>query len=179
MPLRYRGTSAHYDPEFETFTYGDPTKYKRGQLLRLMREDVLVFSAGLRPPDQRNGSRLYLIGYFTVESVYIALADDRTCDQLQRAGYDRPRPGREGQFFRPSASSLRGASPSPRLRAPIPVAATAAAAQATATSGTPASSLSGTPAAATAKIDRNPLILELTDEVVWRLLEPFREIDVF
>jgi hypothetical protein len=70
VPLRYRGTSAHYDPEFETFTYGDPTRYKRGQLLRLMRDDLLVFYAGLRPLDQRTGSRLYLIGYFTVEKIH-------------------------------------------------------------------------------------------------------------
>ena len=67
---RYRCASAHYDPEFETFTYGDPTKYKRGQLRRLMREDLLVFYAGLRPPEQRTGSRLYLIGYFTVQKIY-------------------------------------------------------------------------------------------------------------
>lgn len=67
---RFRGTSAHYDPEFETFTYGDPTKYKRGQLRRLSREDLLVFYAGLRPPQQRTGSQLYLIGYFTVEKVH-------------------------------------------------------------------------------------------------------------
>src|SRR5438309_1882569 len=69
VPSRYRGALAHYDPEFETFTYGDPTKYKRGQLLRLTREDLLVFYAGLRPPEQRTGSQLYLIGYFTVENV--------------------------------------------------------------------------------------------------------------
>lgn len=69
-PARFRGGPAHYDPEFETFTYGDPTKNKRGQLLRLIRGDLLVFYAGLRPPSQRSGSRLYLIGYFTIVNVY-------------------------------------------------------------------------------------------------------------
>ncbi len=69
-PARFRRGPAHYDPEFETFTYGDPTKNKRGQLLRLTRGDLLVFYAGLRPPNQRSGSRLYLIGYFTIESIY-------------------------------------------------------------------------------------------------------------
>jgi len=35
VPARHRESPAHYDPEFDTFTYGDPTKNKRGQLLRL------------------------------------------------------------------------------------------------------------------------------------------------
>jgi len=69
-PPRYRAGRAHYDPEFDTFTYGDPTPNKRRQLLRLARNDMLVFYAGLRPPDERRGSRLYVIGYFTVENVH-------------------------------------------------------------------------------------------------------------
>ncbi len=69
-PPRYRGGPAHYDPEFDTFTYGDPTRNKRGQLLRLEPNDILVFYAGLRPPEQRRGSRLYVIGYFVVRNVH-------------------------------------------------------------------------------------------------------------
>ena len=64
------GGYAHLDPEFETFTYGDPTKNKRGQLLRLREGDMLVFYAGLRPSTQSKGSVLYLIGFFTVACVY-------------------------------------------------------------------------------------------------------------
>ncbi len=70
VPPRYRGRAAHLDPEFESFTYGDPTKNKRGQLLRLGRGDLLVFYAGLRPPGQGYGSILYLIGFFTVDRIY-------------------------------------------------------------------------------------------------------------
>jgi len=70
LPKRYRESPAHYDPEFETFTYGDPTRNKRGQLLRLTRDDILIFYAGLRPPAQQRGSRLYLIGYFTVKNIH-------------------------------------------------------------------------------------------------------------
>lgn len=66
---RYREAAAHYDPEFETFTYGDPTPKKRTQLLRLNDGDLLVFYAGLRPVGSRSASRLYIIGYFTVASV--------------------------------------------------------------------------------------------------------------
>lgn len=47
VPPRYCGTAAHLDPEFETFTYGDPTKYKRGQLLRL-RKGILRGAASAR-----------------------------------------------------------------------------------------------------------------------------------
>jgi hypothetical protein len=69
-PARFCRGPAHYDPEFETFTYGDPTKNKRRQLLRLTRHDILVFYAGLRPQSQRSGSRLYFIGYFKVYDVH-------------------------------------------------------------------------------------------------------------
>jgi hypothetical protein len=69
VPPRYRHAAAHYDPEFETFTYGDPTKNKRRQLLRLEEGDLLLFYAGLRPLESREPARLYLIGYFTVATV--------------------------------------------------------------------------------------------------------------
>ncbi len=70
VPPRYRGTPAHYDPEFETFTYGDPARNKRTQLLRLNSHDLLVFYAGLRPLIEKQGSKLYIIGYFSVQKVY-------------------------------------------------------------------------------------------------------------
>ena len=69
VPPRYREGPAHYDPEFETFTYGDPTSIKRGQLLRLEKGSFLVFYAGLRPVGSENGNRLYIIGFFMIESV--------------------------------------------------------------------------------------------------------------
>ena len=66
VPRRHRDSPAHYDPEFDTFTYGDPTRNKRGQLLRLAEGDMLVFYAGLRPPEESHGSKLYIIGYLTI-----------------------------------------------------------------------------------------------------------------
>lgn len=69
VPPRYREAAAHYDPEFETFTYGDPTRNKRAQLLRLGKGDMLVFYAGLRPAGFQGQSRLYIIGYFAVAAV--------------------------------------------------------------------------------------------------------------
>lgn len=70
VPRRHRESPAHYDPEFDTFTYGDPTRNKRAQLLRLIKGDILVFYAGLRPPEQSHGSKLYIIGYLTIIQAY-------------------------------------------------------------------------------------------------------------
>ncbi len=70
VPAKHKEDPAHYDPEFETFTYGDPTKNKRRQLLRLGRGDMLVFYAGLRPPEAPRGSKLYIIGYLTIRQAH-------------------------------------------------------------------------------------------------------------
>lgn len=61
---------AHYDPEFDTFTYGDPTRPKRS-LNGLRGGDLLVFYAGLKPHDFEDNKKLglYIIGYFEVEVV--------------------------------------------------------------------------------------------------------------
>ncbi|MGH8273792.1 MAG: hypothetical protein ACRES9_06000 [Gammaproteobacteria bacterium] len=69
VPRKFRDEAAHLDPEFDTFTYGDPGRLKRSQLLRLVNGDMLVFYAGLRPPGARKGSSLYVIGYFDIASV--------------------------------------------------------------------------------------------------------------
>lgn len=63
---KYRSVSIHADPEFETFTYGDPTKAAKQGLRRLQRGDLLVFYAGLEPWPQGGGKQLYIIAYFCV-----------------------------------------------------------------------------------------------------------------
>jgi hypothetical protein len=55
----------HVDPEFDTFTYGDPTLPKRG-LLRLRPGDLLVFYVGLEGWDHPPPAALYIAGYFEV-----------------------------------------------------------------------------------------------------------------
>jgi hypothetical protein len=62
-----RNQSVHYDPEFDTFTYGDPTSPKAG-LRRLERGDMLVFYCGLQGWDFESAPALYLMGYFEVEA---------------------------------------------------------------------------------------------------------------
>jgi len=61
----------HVDPEFVTFTYGDPTTPKRS-LRTLKPGDLLVFYCGLQKWDMENGwdkghrPALYLTGFFEV-----------------------------------------------------------------------------------------------------------------
>ena len=57
----------HVDPEFSTFTYGDPTPPKAG-LRHLQVEDMLVFYCGLQGWDFESPPALYLAGYFEVEA---------------------------------------------------------------------------------------------------------------
>jgi len=67
LPEEIENRTMHFDPEFDTFTYGDPT-YKRGFLLKLEKNDLLVFYAGLYPfQTQKYKTALYIIGYFTVD----------------------------------------------------------------------------------------------------------------
>lgn len=71
----------HFDPEFKTYTYGGPAPKKRNPLSELQcPSGILIFYAGLEPngwkPEgwaRRKGgaySRLFVIGYFTIEKVY-------------------------------------------------------------------------------------------------------------
>ena len=57
----------HVDPEFETFTYGDPTPPKAG-LRHLEQGDLLVFYAGLEGWQFDSPPALYIIGYFNVST---------------------------------------------------------------------------------------------------------------
>lgn len=68
LPKEYAGRIPHFDPEFEGYTYGDPTR-KRSQLKRLEGGDLLIFYAGLQPADFNDHPRLFVIGYFTVKRV--------------------------------------------------------------------------------------------------------------
>lgn len=69
LPSKVCNYKMHFDPEFETFTYGDPSS-KRKFLLKLDKNDLLVFYAGLTPyENDQHPNALYIIGYFTVEDV--------------------------------------------------------------------------------------------------------------
>ena len=73
--------SIHFDPEFETFTYGDPTPPKAG-LRHLQAGDLLVFYCGLRGWNGcESPEGLYLMGYFEVQRS--GIADEFRPDELR------------------------------------------------------------------------------------------------
>jgi hypothetical protein len=63
---KYESVSIHADPEFETFTYGDPTLTAKRGLRHLQTGDLLVFYAGLEPWPRGGDRSLYIVGYFEV-----------------------------------------------------------------------------------------------------------------
>jgi hypothetical protein len=63
--------SAHFDPEFETFTYGDPTRPK-ASLRQLTEGSLLVFYAGLKGWEFDCPPALYIIGCFEVARAGVA-----------------------------------------------------------------------------------------------------------
>lgn len=71
----------HFDPEFETYTYGDPTTPKRS-LRKLEKGDYLIFYAGLQRWDDQEGftgpRALYIVGYFVVQLAGLAGEFSRT-----------------------------------------------------------------------------------------------------
>ncbi|MEO2033611.1 MAG: hypothetical protein ABGZ35_16150, partial [Planctomycetaceae bacterium] len=76
----------HLDPEFETYTYGDPTTPKRS-LRKLVTGDYLIFYCGLQDWDEASGWNrerspgLYIVGYFEVELA--GMATDFTKTKLK------------------------------------------------------------------------------------------------
>jgi hypothetical protein len=72
--------SMHLDPEFASFTYGDPTSPK-ARLRNLAPGDLLVFYAGLRGYRCDVPPGLYLIGYFEV--AFAGFARDLNEEQIR------------------------------------------------------------------------------------------------
>lgn len=71
----------HVDPEFESFTYGDPTPPKRG-LAKMQPGDLLVFYAGMEGWGHAVQPALYLAGVFRVKLA--GFAADFSDTQIQR-----------------------------------------------------------------------------------------------
>lgn len=72
VPEKYRKKIVHYDPEFETNTYGEPSNPKRGALLKLNRGDLLVFYLGGEYNNNKTRKEMgcFIFGYFEVDRVF-------------------------------------------------------------------------------------------------------------
>lgn len=70
---KFKNSIIHFDPEFDTFTYGDPNFNKNG-LKRFTKGDYLIFYSSLQsfPTNSNNEISLYVIGYFEIETVAVA-----------------------------------------------------------------------------------------------------------
>ena len=68
----HKSSIIHNDPEFETFTYGDPSFNKKG-LSNLIRGDYLIFYSSLFdfPKKENSITQLYAIGYFEIDKVKV------------------------------------------------------------------------------------------------------------
>jgi hypothetical protein len=78
---KLRNQSIHSDPEFRTFTYGDPTRPKRS-LRKLSPGSLLIFYAGLEKWPERADGGLYIVGYFEVAKA--GLATEFSTAELQK-----------------------------------------------------------------------------------------------
>jgi hypothetical protein len=76
-----RSQAMHVDPEFESFTYGDPTPPKRG-LAKMQPGDLLVFYAGMEGWGHAVQPALYLAGMFQVKLA--GFAADFSEEQIRR-----------------------------------------------------------------------------------------------
>ena len=78
---KMRDKPMHFDPEFETFTYGDPIRSgPKRSLAKLKAGDVLVFYAGLKGFDFDSSPALHIIGYFEVAAA--GFANDFSSSEL-------------------------------------------------------------------------------------------------
>ncbi|MCB0728855.1 MAG: hypothetical protein KDD00_15430 [Ignavibacteriae bacterium] len=70
VPAKIRKKKVHLDPEFKTYTYGDPGRTKRSFLLNLNKGDLLVFYLGGETQEEPVERGCYIFGYFVVKKVY-------------------------------------------------------------------------------------------------------------
>ena len=68
VPAKHKEDPAHYDPELRHSPMAIQRRTRGGT--GLGRGDMLVFYAGLRPPEAPRGSKLYIIGYLTIRQAH-------------------------------------------------------------------------------------------------------------
>lgn len=68
-PEKLRQRSMHLDPDFDHLTYGDNGMRRGAKIAKLMRDDLLVFYAGLRSIIHPSDLVYALVGLFVIEEV--------------------------------------------------------------------------------------------------------------
>lgn len=68
LPVKLKDQIVHLDPEFKTYTYGDPTRTKRAALKKLEKNDLLIFYLGGKKQDSFEVG-CFIFGYFVVDKV--------------------------------------------------------------------------------------------------------------
>ncbi|MBE2226871.1 MAG: hypothetical protein IAE93_06000 [Ignavibacteria bacterium] len=71
LPEKLHNNLVHYDPEFESFTYGDPSNLKHNFLISLEEGDLFVFYMGGVLQNKSKEKGCFIIGYFEVEKTFI------------------------------------------------------------------------------------------------------------
>lgn len=69
LPVKLKNQIVHLDPEFKTFTYGDPTRTKRAALKKLEKNDLLIFYLGGKKQNKPFEAGCFIFGYFVVDKV--------------------------------------------------------------------------------------------------------------
>ncbi|MBM4158539.1 MAG: hypothetical protein FJ216_07145 [Ignavibacteria bacterium] len=70
LPEKIKDKKIHFDPEFETFTYGEVKNPKRSALLKLGKNDLLVFYMGGYFVNKSYEKQCFIFGFFEVDKVY-------------------------------------------------------------------------------------------------------------
>ena len=81
---KFKDSIIHFDPEFESYTYGDPSRNKKG-LANLEKGDYLIFYSSLTEYPRKEDSKtaLYVIGYFEIEESKI-VKDVKEYDEVKK-----------------------------------------------------------------------------------------------
>lgn len=64
LPEKLHNKIVHYDPEFETFTYGDVKNNKHKKLASIEKGDLLVFYMGGEMQNKSKEKGCFIIGFF-------------------------------------------------------------------------------------------------------------------
>lgn len=120
LPEKIRKKKIHLDPEFKTYTYGEPGRVKRASLLNLNKGDLLVFYLGGKTDVEPIEIGCYIFAYFVVKNVY------NWNEMTEKERRDAEKVCRENAHIRSSKSKdnlviIKGSSDSKLLKKCIPI----------------------------------------------------------